>query len=89
MNDLLKLSFIIILIIFSIKDTFIINDFLLNIFFLKDSQRYNLRLDDMLIILQNILLLLQSSKNVHKKNGLISALKFIKLVSEVKFFCEL
>ncbi len=43
-------------------------------------------MDDLLIILQNIVLLLYSKKNVHRKNAINSGLKFLKLVSEVKLY---
>lgn len=39
----------------------------------------------MLIILQNLVFLLHSKKNIHRKNALNTALKFLKIVSEVKF----
>ena len=70
--------------IFSIKDAYIINDFITNIFFFDETQKYNLRLDDLLIILQIITTLLYSKKNIHRKNALNSGLKFLKIVSEVK-----
>ncbi len=45
-----------------------------------------MRLDDLLIILQNIVLLINSKKNIHIKNALNTGLNFLKIVSEVKLY---
>jgi hypothetical protein len=47
---------------------------------------HNFKLDDLVIILQNINFLLKSTKNSHRKTALNCGIKYIKIISEVRLF---
>ena len=70
--------------IISVKDQYILNDFFGNIFFMEKNYVYNFKLDDLVIILQNISILIKSQKNSHRKTALNCGLKYLKIISEVR-----